>query len=123
MSETINTIIEFESKKYKDVDFSTALDIFTESVEQCKQAKKRKKLDCAAMAFVHACLVLNICYLTGAQALEVVNNLFTDLGTDKNTLEKAINKIMKKERKEYEKNHTNRTWLGLIRVRKRKTRL
>lgn len=120
--ETIQSIIEFETQKYQGIEFSLALDIFQDSVENYKRATKRQKLSCVAKAFINACLVLSIDYLTGSQALEVVNNLSTDLETDKETLEKAINKQMKKERKDYEKNQHNRTWLGLIRMCKRANR-
>lgn len=122
MKETIQSIIDFETCKYQGIEFSLALDLFTESVENYKRATRRQKLSCVAKAFINACLVLSMDYLTGAQALEVVNNLSTDLETDKEVLEKAINKQMRKERKDYEKNQHNRTWLGLIRMCKRANR-
>lgn len=122
MSETIQTIISFQLKKYHGVTPEKVLDIFTESVENYKRAPKRQKLKCAAQAFIDACLVLGNDYLTGAQALEVFNNLATDLETDKDSLTRQINKLMKQLRKEYEKNSGNRTWLNLIRVCFRKTR-
>jgi hypothetical protein len=116
MKETIQSIIEFESKKYEGAEFSLALDILQNSVENYKVATKRKKLEYVAKTFINACLVASMDALTGAQAFEVFNNLATDLETDKDTIEKKINKIMKKERSEYEKNRDNRTWLNLIRL-------
>lgn len=121
MKETIQSIIEFESKKYEGAEFSLVLDLFQNSVENYKVATKRKKLEYVAKTFINACLVASMDALTGAQAFEVFNNLATDLETDKDTLEKKINKIMKKERSEYEKNRDNRTWLNLIRMCFRKT--
>lgn len=119
MRETIQSIMEFQSKKYQDIEFSLALDIFQESVENYKRATKRQKLDCVAKVFINACLVMSVEYLTGAQAMEVFNNIATDYGADKDTLELRINKLIKKQRKEYEKNNDNRTWLNLIRMCKR----
>lgn len=116
MKETIQSIIEFESKKYEGAEFSLVLDIFQNSVENYKVATKRKKLEYVAKTFINACLVASMDALTGAQAFEVFNNLATDLETDKDTLERKINKLMKKERSEYEKNRGNRTWLNLIRM-------
>ncbi len=116
MKETIQSIIEFESKKYEGAEFSLVLDLFQNSVENYKVATKKKKLEYVAKTFINACLVASMDALTGAQAFEVFNNLATDLETDKDTLEKKINKIMKKERSEYEKNRDNRTWLNLIRM-------
>lgn len=116
MKETIQSIIEFESKKYEGAEFSLVLDIFQNSVENYKVATKRKKLEYVAKTFINACLVASMDALTGAQAFEVFNNLATDLETDKDTLERKINKLMKKERSEYEKNRDNRTWLNLIRL-------
>lgn len=116
MKETIQSIIEFESKKYEGAEFSLVLDIFQNSVENYKVATKRKKLEYVAKTFINACLVASMDALTGAQAFEVFNNLATDLETDKDTLEKKINKLMKTERSEYEKNRGNRTWLNLIRM-------
>lgn len=121
MKETIQSIIEFESKKYEGAEFSLVLDIFQNSVENYKVATKRKKLEYVAKTFINACLVASMDALTGAQAFEVFNNLATDLETDKDTLEKKINKLMKTERSEYEKNRGNRTWLNLIRMCFRKT--
>ena len=116
MKETIQSIIEFESKKYEGIEFSLALDIFQQSVENYKVATKRKKLEYVAKTFINACLVASMDALTGAQAFEVFNNLATDLETDKDTLERKINKLMKMERSEYEKNRDTRTWLNLIRL-------
>lgn len=116
MKETIQSIIEFESKKYEGAEFSLVLDIFQNSVENYKVATKRKKLEYVAKTFINACLVASMDALTGAQAFEVFNNLATDLETDKDTIERKINKLMKKERSEYEKNRGNRTWLNLIRM-------
>lgn len=116
MKETIQSIIEFESKKYEGAEFSLVLDIFQNSVENYKVATKRKKLEYVAKTFINACLVASMDALTGAQAFEVFNNLATDLETDKDTLERKINKLMKMERSEYEKNRDNRTWLNLIRL-------
>jgi hypothetical protein len=116
MKETIQSIIEFESKKYEGAEFSLVLDIFQNSVENYKVATKRKKLEYVAKTFINACLVASMDALTGAQAFEVFNNLATDLETDKDTLERKINKLMKTERSEYEKNRDNRTWLNLIRL-------
>lgn len=116
MKETIQSIIEFESKKYEGAEFSLVLDIFQNSVENYKVATKRKKLEYVAKTFINACLVASMDALTGAQAFEIFNNLATDLETDKDTLEKKINKLMKTERSEYDKNRGNRTWLNLIRM-------
>ena len=123
MKETIQSIIEFESKKYEGIEFSLALDIFQQSVENYKVATKRKKLEYVAKTFINACLVASMDALTGAQAFEVFNNLATDLETDKDTLERKINKLMKMERSEYEKNRCNRTWLNLIRMCFRKANI
>jgi len=120
MKETIQSIIEFESKKYEGAEFSLVLDLFQNSVENYKVATKRKKLEYVAKTFINACLVASMDALTGAQAFEVFNNLATDLETDKDTIEKKINKIMKKERSEYDKNRGNRTWFNLIRLCHRK---
>lgn len=103
--ETIETIMAFELKKYNDIDFHKALDLFTESVEKYKRASKRQKLSCVAQVFIKACLVLGVEYLTGAQCMEVFNNIATDYGADKPDIEKQINKELQKERKEYEKSY------------------
>lgn len=121
MRETIQSIMEFQSKKYQDIEFSLALDIFQESVENYKRAPKRQKLDCVAKVFINACLVMSVEYLTGAQAMEVFNNIATDYGADKDTLELRINKLITKQRKEYERNCHNRVWLGIVRMCKRAT--
>lgn len=109
-------IMSFYAQKYPDMTFEIALDFFENSVENYKVATKRKKLEYVAKTFINACLVASMDALTGAQAFEVFNNLATDLETDKDTLERKINKLMKMERSEYEKNRDNRTWLNLIRM-------
>ena len=116
--ETIISIIDFQTKKYQGIDFSTALDIFCDSVEQYKHSIKRKKLECVAKVFMNACLVASLDNLTGAQCFEVFNNLATDLETDKEVLENAINKLVRKEKKDYERNKNNSLWTSLMRMRK-----
>lgn len=95
----IYTIMEWLVKQSPTISFTESLDIFADSVENYKKAKKRQKLNCVAQAFIDACRVMAMDLLTGAQALEVFNNLATDLGTDKDTLENAINKLIRKQRK------------------------
>lgn len=120
--ETIISIIEFQSRKYHGIGFSEALDIFCDSVEQYKHSIKRKRLECVAKVFMNACLVAGIDNLSGAQCFEVFNNLCTDMETDKETLEKAINKLVRKEKKDYERNKDNCLWTSLVRMRKRHPR-
>lgn len=99
MKETIESIIGLQLTQHEDIDFSKALDIFTDSVENYKRSTKRQRLNCVALVFINACLIMGIDYLTGAQAMEVFNNIATDYGADKDVLEKRINKIIKKQRK------------------------
>lgn len=126
--ETIETIMAFELKKYNDISFHKALDLFQESVENYKRATKRQKLKYVAQVFIKACIVMNIEYLTGAQCMEIFNNVATDYGADKDIIEKEINKEMKKERKEYEKSgfiKYSTPWDSryVVRLHKIKTRL
>ena len=107
MTETIISIIDFEVRKHQGIEFHKALDLFQESVENYKTAPQRKKLECGAQTFISACIVAAVEPLTGAQAFEVFNNVATDYGADKEILEKAINNLMQKERKDYEKDFYN----------------
>jgi len=103
--ESLETILYFEMYKYQGIAREKAIDIFVDSVENYKKATKRKKLYWIAKTFIASCLIMGIDYLTGAQCMEVFNNLCTDFGADKPTVAKEIDKVMKKERKQNEKNN------------------
>ena len=98
--ETVLSIIEYHQKNHTGITLMEALDIFTECVESYKNATKRKKLDWVAESFIAACLIAWCEPITGAQAFEIFNNLATDLETNKVAIEKAVNKIMAKKRKQ-----------------------
>lgn len=98
-SQTIYTVIDIIKSKYHDITLKKAIDIFTDTVENYKKSKKKQKLKWVAQAFIDSCLVMSVDYLTGIQCGEIANNLATDLGTNKDTVERKIDKLIKKERK------------------------
>ena len=89
-------IIKWEKKQHPNITLKKALDIFSETVENYKNATKRKRLNYVAKCFLDACLIASLEPLTGSQAFEVFNNIATDFDTDKDTVERKINKIIDK---------------------------
>ena len=90
------TIVESQKYLHPDITLEEAIDIFTETVENYKNAKRREKLKWVAQAFIDACLVMSVDYLTGVQCGEIANNLATDLDTDKEKVERKINKLIER---------------------------
>lgn len=76
-----------------------AIDIFADSVENYKKANKKERLYWVAKSFIDAFLVMKCDFLTGAQALEVANNLATDFGADKDIINRKIVYIVSKKGK------------------------
>lgn len=100
--ETLEKVIKFN--KNKSLTRKKAIDLFTYSVENYKKAQQKDKLFWVAQTFINSYLVMKCDFLTGAQAFEVANNLATDFGADKDTLNKQIVKNLSKERGKNEKN-------------------
>lgn len=106
--ESILGIIEFYNKTNR-FNLEKTIDLFADSVENYKKAKTRpQKLKFVALSFINACRVASVETLTGAQCFEVFNNLATDFNATKPTVERAINKIMRKEREAYENNNSDK---------------
>lgn len=80
---------------YPKMTLKKAMDVFADTVENYKNCSTKDKLYYDSLSFITAINIMRIDFLTGAQALEVANNVATDFGASKVQVQAQIDKIMK----------------------------
>lgn len=88
-------IIRWWLTTYPKMTLKKSMDIFADTVENYKNCSPKDKLYYDSLSFITALNIMRVDFLTGAQALEVANNVATDFGASKIQVQAQIDKIMK----------------------------
>ena len=92
---SLEQIVRWWSAAYPKMTLKKSMDIFADTVENYKNCSPKDKLYYDSLSFITALNIMRIDFLTGAQALEVANNVATDFGASKIQVQAQIDKIMK----------------------------